>query len=512
MRKLALLLPVISMLWLAASFADAACIPRGSAPQGHRDPLARLLEAQAQCPSTALEFRNLVERAGLRLDTTEVNFQGFHNPDPGILFLFEIVSGRLPGPNIAIERGDLVFGYFLTADGPRLVLDTANSLMVEAIAWDPAKQLFNFYELVNEGGPEWFYRGDSKLVLEDIQFLYRPQLGQSPFRNQLRCSGCHVNGGLIQKELAPPYNDWFRTARQLPLGGLKPDATVSKIFQGRVDAEELAKIVTTSSRRLADSPEYRKVLRSRSMQEQLRPRFCPVELNIESDTAAFDEQKPTVQIPSAFFADPRLGTSNIAIRRTNYDQALAQFRSTIDASTRRADADHAWLTPVKANSDMLLTAALVDAGVIDNEFMADVLAVDFTNPFFSPARCGLLKLVPDEGGPTFLAGFQAALKASSDAAAKALLANLTDPKRTAEFHRQQVKVFLDACAKRATTPAATNEWFGLLAQRRAEIMKLEISKHKRGNILEIPGRVVFPSASVPSRQVEMGIACEVRPR
>jgi len=112
MRKLALLSPVISILLLAVPFADAACIPSGSPPQGNRDPLARLLEAQAQCPSKALEFRNLIERGGLRLETTQVNFQGFHNPDPGLFFLFEIVSGRLPGPNIVIERGDLVFGLF----------------------------------------------------------------------------------------------------------------------------------------------------------------------------------------------------------------------------------------------------------------------------------------------------------------------------------------------------------------------------------------------------------------
>jgi len=201
MRKLALLLPVISMLLLAAPFADAACIPSGSPPQGNRDALARLLEGQDQCPLTAIDFRNLLERGGLRLETTEVNFLGFHNPGPGVFFLFEIVPGKLPGPNIAIERGDLLFGHFLTGDGSRLVLDTASPLVVEAIAWDSAKQLFNFYELVKQGGPGWFYRGDSKLVLEDIQFLYRPQPGQQPFRNQLRCSGCHVNGGLIQKEL-----------------------------------------------------------------------------------------------------------------------------------------------------------------------------------------------------------------------------------------------------------------------------------------------------------------------
>ena len=58
------------------------------------------------------------------------------------------------------------------------------------------------------------------------------------------------------------------------------------------------------------------------MQEQLRPLFCPMELNIESDANPFDDKEPTVQIPSGFFADPRLATASVAIPRENYEQAL----------------------------------------------------------------------------------------------------------------------------------------------------------------------------------------------
>jgi len=510
MRKLALLLPVFCALLLVTPLAQAACRIDGASPQANPDPLALVLQGQDHCPLTAIDFRDLLERSGLRLETTEVDFMGFHNANLGALFLFEIVSGQLP--NVVIERGDLLYGFFLTSLGSLLTIDTENPLRVEAIAWDPAKQMFNFYELVNDGQPSWFYRGDSKLILDDIQLLYRSkQAGQRPFREQLRCSGCHINGGLIQKELASPHNDWWTNARNLPAGNLKPDPTVEKILKSRVDAEELGKLVRAASRRLAASPQYRKALLSRNMQEQLRPLFCPVELNIESDIAAFDDRNPTVQIPAAFFADPRLGASNIVIQRTHYDQALIQFKSKLDKFSRRADADHAWLTPVKANSDIALTEALVDAGVIDNEFVADVLAIDFTTPFFSRSRCGLLKLVPTEGGPTFKTRFQAALNASPDPAAKALLANLKDPKRTAEFHRQQVKAFLDTCTQRASTPAATNEWFGLLVKRRAEIDGLELSDHQDGRILE-SGRVIFPSASKRSGELQMSTTCEVRPR
>ena len=337
MPRLTQLVPLTAILLFAVQLCQAACIPEEFTAQPNQDAVARLLEAQDRCPGTALDFRNLLERSGARLETTMVNFLSFHNPNPGAFFLFEIVSGKVAALNLTIERGDLLFGHFLTSSGSRLVLNTSN-LLVEAIAWDPAKQLFNFYELLEDGGPQrasWFYRGDSRLILEDIEFLYRQRTaGQQPFREQLRCSGCHVNGGLIQKELASPHNDWWMKSRKLPLGSLTPDSTVTKIFQGLVDADELTKLVQATSRRLFASPEYRKALQSRTMQEQLRPLFCPVELNIESDRDPFDDRKPAVQIPAGFFADPRLGASSISIPRKNYEQALQQLRSQMPEPAR----------------------------------------------------------------------------------------------------------------------------------------------------------------------------------
>src|SRR5689334_1294749 len=139
------------------------------------------------------------------------------------------------------------------------------------------------------------------------------------------------------------------------------------------------------------------------------------------------------------------------------------------------------------NSDAVMIKALVEMGVVDDEFVADVLAVDFTEPLFSASRCRLLKLLPPSG-TDFLTRFEANLKASPDPAAKQLLDNLTDSKRDTKFHRQQAADYLDACQKRAAKPEATIEWFGVLAQRRAEVDREEISQHPRGHILESPDR------------------------
>jgi hypothetical protein len=278
------------------------------------------------------------------------------------------------------------------------------------------------------------------------------------------------------------------------------------------DAGELSKMVIASAQRLVDSPGYRKVLASRSMQEQLRPLFCPVELNIESDSNPFDDRKPTLRIPSAFFADPRLATAEIPVQRQHYDAALSKLHSRLPETRGRTDADHPWLTPVKAQSDILAVDALIAQGIIDREFAADVLAVDFTNPVFSKTRCDLLKLVPDNGGPDFVARFQSALRGASGPGAAALLANLSDPARNTAFHQSLVVAFLANCRQRATDSGVVLDWFRLLAQRQAEVSASEISQNPRGHILEDPNRIVFPSTQpqAVTGRLSLTPACQVR--
>jgi hypothetical protein len=111
-------------------------------------------------------------------------------------------------------------------------------------------------------------------------------------------------------------------------------------------------------------------------------------------------------------------------------------------NTSRVDADHAWLTPVKAASDILAIETLVRQGVLNLEFVHDVLAVDLSNPLFSQGRCRLLRLVPQT--PDWQAFFQALSEAGvgphADPAAQELLHNLMDPSRHSQFHQARAKV------------------------------------------------------------------------
>ena len=318
MLKHARIVVVLLALGLGSTeAARAACVPADLPTPPPRDPVARVLAQQSTCPATAIAFRNLLKKAGARLEPTMVNFVGFHNPDAGAFFVFEIASAPAGGASaIPIERGDLVFGHFTNATGDGRLVPNTQDLVIELIAWDPDKGFYNFYEVVDGA---WAYRGDSKDILDDIRLLHRQRTAsEPPFGRRLRCSGCHVNGGLLQKELAAPHNDWHLETRPLPLGSLKPDAAVKEIISEAVDADALSALVTASPRRLADSTGYRKVLAARSMQERLRPLFCPVEVNIESDAPPFDDRKPAVRVPSGFFLDPRLGTTNVSVDRKAY--------------------------------------------------------------------------------------------------------------------------------------------------------------------------------------------------
>ena len=229
------------------------------------------------------------------------------------------------------------------------------------------------------------------------------------------------------------------------------DEFIDGRFKATVDAGELSKLVVESTRRLAASPGYRRVLAGRSMQERLRTLFCPMEVNIESDLDAFDDRKPTLQVPSAFFVDPRLAKGTISIKREHYDAALEKMHSLLPRSSpRRNDADHGWLTPVKAQTDIVAVEALIEQGVIDNNFVAAVLAVDFANPVFSKTRCGLLKLVPESGGTDFVARFQSALRGSSAPEVGTLLSNLANP----ASNQRQAQALLTSCQNRAANADA----------------------------------------------------------
>lgn len=490
----------LALVLLPTGQARGACRildNRGAEASGLGDPFAAVFLREPTCPQNVLELRALLTQAGAQLKPTFVANRGFHNPGLGSFSLFEIVTGDLTSFSSRVEPGDLFFGHFTGVAGQRLVLDQTQSLMVEVIAWDVQKGMFNFYELIREErGPRWFYRGDSADIAADVSPLHRqdgPQFGA-----KLRCSGCHVAGGPIMKELAPPHNDWWRTDRRLPLGGRQPDAALVEILNRLVDASELASSVEAGVAKLNASAPFKALRMRASLQEKLRPLFCPMELNLASDTEPFESPTPSVGVPSAFLIDAMFLTETMPVSRSHYREALAKNQSRFPETTR-ADSDHAWLTPVKAHSDRLAIEALIRAGLIDEEFAADVLATDMPNPVFSAARCKLLRLVPAKEAPGWKDQFVQALHQRGGTAGAELLANVTQANRTLTFHKQRALALVARCRTTLTNADATANLYRLLSTRRQEAFDSPISSNPRGQILEPGFRVIFPEVNPRAR-------------
>lgn len=490
---------LLGLVGVVASRAGCAVSsPPGSAPP--TDAVAQLLAASGRCPENVLELRALLETAGARLEPALVANRGFHNPSQGSFSLFETVTGRLRGVDFELARGDLVFGHFTAAGGAgSLVLDQeprAGALMIELVSWDPAKGLYDFYELIGDGTRgRWFYRGDSADVLADLVELWLgPEPGKPRFGTRLRCSGCHMHGGPIMKEVAPPYNDWWRRRRVLPLGGLVPDRELGAIMAGLVDASVLWSGVRGGLERLVASPGFRRVLQGRSLRERLRPVFAPVEVNLDSDDVPVDSTRPWVSIPSAFFVDPWLASAPLRLDRGAYLGLLAETGTRFPESGG-PDADHAWLTPIKGFGDRLLIEAAIADGLVDSEWVADVLAVDLERPFHSPTRAALLRLLPEHAAPGWQGDFVATLERSALPGAAELAQNLRDPERDLGFHRRTARESLARRALELGTDAGRRRAFTSLVALRTSVFDLELSKNPRGQILEPGFRVIFPESS-----------------
>lgn len=476
------------------------------------DPISIVLNSTDNCPVNVLAFRKLLKTDGLQLEPSMVANRGFHNPTSGSFSLFEIVSGTLSKTGLHIENGDFFFGHFITATTQhQLILDQTpakNALMIEAFAWDPEKKVFQFYELRGDGKQgQWYYRGSSADIILDNNQLHRQTDPANPaFGDRLRCSACHSAGGPIMKELAAPNNDWWEPVRKLDFGDNIPDATLLQILDTLVPANKLSESVIAGIKKLENIPA------PISLQEQLRPLFCPVELNLMSDNLPNSTDSKTVAIPGAFFIDPHFLTNtnntSILISRVDYSEALSQAKSHFP-ETNGIDADHAWLAPVKAYSDELAIDRLIDNKIIDEKFAYDVLNIDMTNPVTSSTRCNLLKFVPNENNADWKMQFKFRLAQSSDPAARTLLQNMADKHKTPYYYQILGGKYLAQCQRNLAAKNDVINAYHLLIQRRNDIKYNEISKNPRGQILEPGFRVIFPESKLTKFNWSIDERCKI---
>jgi hypothetical protein len=239
--------------------------------------------------------------------------------------------------------------------------------------------------------------------------------------------------------------------------------------------------------KLEGSANFQNLKKQMTLQQQLRPLFCETEINLESDVFSVAQPSDDVQIPSTSLASSFLSQATIEIKKSDYRKLLSDFKIKFPENND-IDADHGWLVPVKGHSDMLAINQLIRNGIVSDEFVHDVLAVDFQNPLFSDKRCKLVQLIKTNN----LEDFTQQLRSSSLSGAKELLFNIQSPVQTKESHIAITKKYLSELKASLNNEEVRNEMFKTLIEKRKAVFNSEISKNPRGQILEPGFRVIFP--------------------
>ncbi len=351
------------------------------------DPIAQfVLRAEGECPTNWTELAaTLAERdtagcedgAGMR---TMIVSESAHAL--GTEAEMRTVSLRTCG-----GRPDHGLAFSLTGgtlDGPSLPKD------VEILAFDDTLGMFVFYTL--QGG-QWSFHGTSKdVVAEGSKSL---------------CAQCHTDGGMVMKELENPWLHWEGNAT---IAGAQELVDRFDDLGAHSTASDLEQVVRTGNRAW-DEIWVKDLLLAGNLREVLHPLFCAREFNIGAATKAAGTGVRFV--PALALVDDTFDGGafplQVNVSTAAYEAAIGDAKqhlehrgATLRDSAGKIIADTPFGLPFvhRARADKQFVERLEQIGVIDRDFVFDVLAIDFTRPVFSPERCALLDRVPDVGALT----------------------------------------------------------------------------------------------------------------
>ena len=455
-------------------------------------------------PRTIFEVQQKLEQAGGILKPHIVANRGHDNPRFGSFSIFHTYTGPMRGG--VVKEEELFIGFFTSQhQGVITTLQSFQpSLMIEVIAWDYTKKMYNFWELVGNGsGSQWHYRGDSQDIAADVQQINMGSKA-AKFGQRLRCSGCHTLGGPILKEIEAPHNDWWNKDDKLNLGTLRlnvgsdpsnPEHFAARMFLEAEDVSNLSTQVKKGIDKLVTAQQQ-------SLREQMRSLVATMEMNLVSDSKPLRE-KSRITVANGFFVDERLLGKNppeITVDTTLYMQVLqtVQSRFASNETPGLLDSRHAFLVPVRSYIDNKVIDVLLQKGIVDEELIADILAIDFTNPVYSQKRRSIIRYIPKSANSAQHLRQQllANLQNVNEPVAQELLRNLSDPSRNKEFHREQALAFLRICEQKSDSFATVMDWVKMATQRRVEIQSSQTAQNPRGTILEPGFRVIFPENNI----------------
>lgn len=450
------------------------------------DPVARLvLQGGDACPKTFAEIQAKLrkvdvdgcpdtaadkEPAGVKTRLVSERSQVLGAPDSYRAVVTRTCGGR--------KENHLFMSLFGLSAG-------ASSLPgnVELIGFDQATGAFNYY--AREEG-KWFFFGSSLSAVEDGYDCSKvPGACSLKSESKSRCWGCHTGGGLIMKELNSPWVHW--EGDTTTPGAAEFVGKFKNLLGSKDNGISLESTVNDGNRtwnpkRVAFVKEKGKVA------DLLRPLFCTAEVNVQSSTIS--TSSPPSSLRTDFFFDPAWSRfDSFSIDAADYKALLESTGQVISdggaplkdkSGNVVRDTAFAFSYPERAGADVDYVNKLKDAGIVDDDFIKDVLVIDFTRPIFSKARCDLISFAPEVEASkrdvaTLRQGFIDKLTAAKPAAgspAAQLLANLGKTGDSAD-HAKKLDTFAAACKARPKKDLLTDA-FKVASQRRNLARKLTV--------------------------------------
>ncbi len=357
---------------LSDTFARKVLKRPGSCPRSFSEVVAKLrLEDRDRCEGdlrTGMLGRIVSERAQL-LEESDV---------------VRAVVGRQCGRRLPYEL--MLATSNIDADNPHLPEGD-----LQVIAYDAPTGAFNFYALEGQGeGAQWVFHGSSFDLID------------ATGRDTPACASCHSDGGLVMREIDAPWVHWESpTVRTVGAG-----AVIDRYAElgTRSTGAELSEVVKAGNTRwnrariMALGSPSETALHGGSTRPLLEPLFCGTSLNLQSagTPTEIGRPRPVASLPSSFFVDPLWNVGDeVPIDSDLYAVALDAVGSRIEGVIGPSDTYFGLTYVERAASDLDYVRALLELGVVDEEFVLDVLSVDFTAPVYSARRCALLDHAPD---------------------------------------------------------------------------------------------------------------------
>jgi hypothetical protein len=479
------------------------------------DPIAKLvLDPAGSCPTTYSEIMR-------KIAANQPGCSGDYTADTTTMVVSEDAqnarAAKMPDGTAADYRlvtlrscnEQAKHGLFLSL--PARAGDDVAALdrrSVELIGFDATAGVFNFYKTDTNNG--WEFVGNSHDMVAGGE-----------------CGACHANGGLVMKELHSPWIYWEEpTGVPVTAGVTELFASTQAKLPGKVAngsilgarsdlAGAILEQIIHAGNQAWIETRTEAAVETASVRQLLEPLFCTGEINLDSTHFPLGfppPPNPVVEISFDFLLDPRMLGVTTPDGVDGFGGVLVPvpvYRDAIKATGQRVpevgtgDAALPFVFPERSEIEVNLVGALVDRGVIDQDFAIDVLAIDFTRPIFSADRCALLALAPEVpvsalpeviGGADSLparvrAAFVAALRDATTPAAAQLARHLADPNDSAR-HLERVEQFKSACA--ALPPATFMERaLKIASQRRVLAATAQPEQGYSGAVIESP--VMLPT-------------------